>query len=166
MRVLRREIRATLIDVLRDPWTSEPDTYAALIDALVTYSQEHDKEAVKQVLKYFEGRRAMKREVDPNITLFLIREVPDEMVNPVLDYWCENPIAWNEMLHQLGDRVQTPLLERLASTNNLRQITSILKYLEARGTKEALPVLKRFLEYPDSIIRHSANTTYEAIRNR
>ena len=166
VRVLRNEIRDTLIDVLRDPWASEPDTYAALIDALVTYSQEHDKEAVKQVLKYFEGRRAMKREVAPNITLFLIREVPDEMVNPVLDYWCENPIAWNEMLHQLGDRVQAPLLERLASTNNLRQITSILKYLEARGTKEALPVLKRFLEYPDSIIRHSANTTYEAIRNR
>ena len=166
VRVLRNEIRDTLVEVLRDPWTSEPDTYAALVDALVTYCQEHDKEAVKQVLKYFEGRRAMKREVDPNVTLFLIRAVPDQMVDPVLDFWCENPIAWNEMLYQLGGRVQKPLLSRLSSTNNLRQITSILKYLETRGTRDALPVLERFLEYPDSIIRHSARISYEAIQNR
>ncbi len=164
--VLRNEIRDTLVEVLREPWASDPDTYAALIDALVTYCDDDDREAAKHVLKYFEGRRAMKREVASNVTLFLIRVMPNEMVNPVLDYWCENPIAWNEMLHQLGDRVQNPLLNRLATTNNLRQITSILKYLETRGTKEALPVLKRFLEYPDSIIRHSAHTTYEAIKNR
>jgi hypothetical protein len=88
------------------------------------------------------------------------------MVNPVLDYWCENPIEWNEMLYMLGDRVQAPLLSRLSSTSNLRQITSILKYLETRGTKEALPVLERFLEYPDSIIRHSARMAREAILKR
>ena len=164
--VLRKEIRDTLVEVLREPWTSEPDTYAALIDALVTYCQESDQEAVKLVLKYFEGRRALKREVTPNVTMFLVRAAPKEMVNPVLDYWCENPIEWNEMLYMLGDRVQAPLLSRLSSTSNLRQITSILKYLETRGTKEALPVLERFLEYPDSIIRHSARMAREAILKR
>lgn len=166
VKVLRGEIRDTLVEVLREPWATEPDTYAALIDALVTYCREHDKESVKLVLKYFEARRALKREVSADVTFYLIREVPDAMVNPILDFWCENPIAWGEMLNQLGYRVQTPLLERLAGTNNIRLITSILKYLEDRGTPEALPVVERFLEYPDSIIRHSARTTYNAIKAR
>ena len=126
----------------------------------------NDTEAVKHVFKYFEGRRAAKRDVASNISLFLVREMPDEMVEPVLDYWCEDPIAWGEILNKLGYRVQAPLLDRLATTNNLRQITSILKYLETRGTRDALPVLERFLEYPDSLIRHSARATYEAIEKR
>lgn len=166
VRVLRNEIRDTLVEVLHEPWTSEPDTYAALIDALVTYCKDSDREAVKLVLKYFEGRRALKREVAPNVTMFLVRVAPKEMVNPVLDFWCENPVAWNEMLYQLGNRVQAPLLSRLSSTSNMRQITSIIKYLETHGTKDALPVLERFLEYPDSIIRHSARTAREAILKR
>lgn len=166
VRVLRSEIRDTLVEVLREPWATEPDTYAALVDALVTYSRENDKEAVKHVLKYFEARRALKREISPEVTQYLIREVPDAMVNPILDYWCENPIAWGEMLNQLGHRVQPHLLERLSGTSNIRLITTILKYLEDRGTTEALPVVEPFLDYPDSIIRHSAKTTYQAIRNR
>lgn len=166
VQVLRSEIRDALVGVLREPWSADPDTYAALIDALVIYAPVSDAEAVKHVFKYFEGRRVTKREVSSDITSFLIREIPDEMVNPVLDYWCENPIAWNEFLYKLGNRVQNPLLDRLATTNNLRQITSILKYLETRGTRDALPVLERFLEYPDSIIRHSARAAYQAIEKR
>ena len=75
-------------------------------------------------------------------------------------------MALTESLNMLGYRVQTPLLERLRNTTNLRLIGSILKYLEERGTKEALPVVETFLEYPDSIIRHSAKTTYKTLQNR
>ena len=117
-------------------------------------------------MKYFEARRVLNREVSPQVTMYLIREVPDQMVNPVLDFWCENPIHWAEMLNQLGSRVQAPLLERLSATSNIRLITTMLKYLEDRGTAEALPVVEKFLDYPDTIIRHSAQATCEAIKSR
>ena len=166
VRVLRPEIRDTLVEVLREPWATEPDTYTALVEALVTYCRENDKEAVSLALKYFETRRVLMRDVSPGVTRYLIREVPDEMVNPILDFWFENSIVWSEMLNLLGNRVQPKLLERLSDTNNIRQITTILKYLQERGTAEALPALERFLDYPDSIIRHSARATYEAIQSR
>ena len=166
VKVLRREIRDTLVEVLQDPWATEPDTYSALIEALVVYCQSRDKEAVKLCYEYFEARRALKREIAREVTVYLIRELPDAMVNPILDFWCENPMAWTESLNMLGYRVQTPLLERLRNTTNLRLIGSILKYLEDRGTKEALPVVETFLEYPDSIIRHSAKTTYKTLQTR
>lgn len=166
VRVLRREVRDTLVEVLRDPWATVPDTYSELIEALVTYSPEQDKEAVSHAMKYFEARRVLNREVSPQVTMYLIREVPDQMVNPILDFWCENPIHWAEMLNQLGSRVQAPLLERLSATSNIRLITTMLKYLEDRGTAEALPVVEKFLDYPDTIIRHSAQATCEAIKSR
>lgn len=166
VRVLRGEIRDTLVEVLQEPWSTDPDTYAALIDALVTYCNPRDNQATRLCYAYFEARRTLKRDVAPGVTQYLIREAPEAMVNPVVDYWCENPIAWGEMLTQLGYRVQAPLLERLASTSNIRLITTILKFLEERGTAEAIPVVEPFLDYPDSIIRHSARTTLSAIKSR
>lgn len=166
VRVLRGEIRDTLVTVLQEPWATDPDTYAALIDALVTYCNPKDAQATRLCYAYFEARRALKRDVAPEVTQYLIREAPDVMVGPVVDYWCDNPITWSEMLNQLGYRVQAPLLERLAATKNIRLITTILKYLEDRGTSEAIPTVEQFLDYPDSIIRHSARTTLSAIKSR
>lgn len=166
VKVLRREIRDVLVEVLQEPWATEPDTYSALIEALVVYCQPRDKVAVKLCYEYFEARRALKREIARDVTQFLIREEPDAMVRPILDFWCESPTAWADLLNMLGFRVQAPLLERLGNTNNIRLIGSILKYLEDRGTREALPAVEPFLEYPDSIIRHSARTTYKALQNR
>ncbi len=166
VKVLRREIHDTLIEVLREPWSSEPDTYASLVEALVTYSGPGDKAAVKVCLEYFESRKSMKRDISSEVTDYLVRECPDLVTPSIIDFWCENSIAWDSTLNQLGHRVQGPLLERLSNTNNLRLITAILKHLQERGTKEALPALTPFLEYSDSIIRHSARTTYKAIEER
>ncbi len=166
VRVLRREIRDTLVEVLQDPWTTEPDTYSALIDALVTYCGTRDAAATQLCLKYFEARRALHRDASPEVTMYLIREVPDAMVNPILDLWCENPIAWTDMLNQLGYRVQAPLVERLTTATNIRVISTILKYFEERGTPEALPAVEPFLEHSDSIIRHSARTAQSALLSR
>ncbi len=166
VRVLRGEIRDTLVMVLREPWSTDPDTYAALIDALVTYSNPKDTESIKLCYDYFEARRALNRNVSPAVTHYLIREAPESMVEPVIDFWCENPIAWGEMLAQLGPRVQPTLVRRLSDTKNLRLITSILKYLEEKGTAEAIPVVEAYLDYPDSIIRHSARATIDAINSR
>lgn len=164
--VLRREIRDVLVEVLREPWATDPDTYTSLIEALVTYCNPGDKEAVRFCLEYFAVRRSLKRDIASAVTQFLIREVPDSMVEPIIDFWCENPIAWGDELNLLGYRVQTPLLTRLSKASNIRLITTILKYLEEHGTSEALPSVEPFLEYPDSVIRHSARTTYKAIQSR
>lgn len=166
VRVLRSEIRDTLVTVLQDSWSTEPDTYAALVEALVVYSNPGDTQAIALCFEYFEARRAVKREVTPAVTQYLIREAPEAMINPVIDFWCENPIMWGEMLNQLGPRVQQPLLDRLSATSNIRLITTILKYLEDRGSQDALPVVEKFLDYPDSIIRHSARATQAAIMSR
>lgn len=166
VKVLRGEIRNTLLKVLNDPWSSEPDTYAALIDALVVYSNRDDKEAAAQCFKYFDARRSLKREVSPNVTRFLILQSPDVMVKPVVEMWCENPIAWAEMLNMLGYRVQPMLVGKLKNATDIRLIGTILKYLEQHGTKEALPEVEKLLEHQDSIIRHSARTTQTALQNR
>lgn len=166
VQVLRREIRNTLVEVLNDPWASEPDTHAALIDALIVYSFEKDAEATQLCMKYFESRRALKRDVSQNVTRYLIFQAPEKMVTPIVALWSENPVVWNEMLNLLGFRAQPQLLAKLNSSNNIRQIGAILKYLEAHGTKDALPAIEPFLEYSDSIIRHTARAAVNAIQSR
>ncbi len=166
VRVLRGEIRSTLLQVLNDPWLTEPDTYSELIEAMVVYSIPDDKEATKHCLKYFEARRALKREVSPAVTRYLILQVPDLMVNPIVDLWCENPVAWAEMLNLLGYRVHAPLISRLQSTSDIRLAGAILKFLEVNGTRDAMPAVKPFMEHSDSIIRHSARSTYNALQSR
>lgn len=166
VQILRGEIRETLLQVLGDPWLTEPDTYSELVEALVVYSLPSDKEAAEHCFRYFEVRRALKREVSPVVTRYLILQAPDAMVKPVVDMWCENPVAYGDMLKLLGYRVQKPLIERLQATSDIRLAGGILKYLEAHGTREALPAVEPFMEHSDSIIRHSARSTYNALQSR
>ena len=166
VQILRGEIRETLLQVLGDPWLTEPDTYSELVEALVVYSLPSDKEAAEHCFRYFEVRRALKREVSPVVTRYLILQAPDAMVKPVVDMWCENPVAYGDMLKLLGYRVQRPLIERLQATSDIRLAGGILKYLEAHGTRDALPAVEPFMEHSDSIIRHSARSTYNALQSR
>lgn len=166
VQVLRGEIRQTLLEVLNDPWTSEPDTYAALIDAMVVYSEEVDREATQHCLKYFQARRALKREVNKNVIRFLILQSPDTMVSPIVELWSENNVEWSDMLNLLGFRAQPLLISKLKSTDNIRLIGSILKYIEENGTKDALPAVEPFLDFSDSIIRHSARSAVNALQAR
>lgn len=166
VRVLRGEIRNTLLQVLNDPWDAEPDTYSELVEALVVYSQDKDTEATNHCYKYFSSRRALKREVSPSITRYLILQKPDVMVEPIVDMWCENPIAWNEMLNLIGLGAQRTLIGRLKVETDIRLIGTMIKFLQEHGTTEALPAIEPFLEHADSIIRHSAKTAYSAIQER
>lgn len=166
VRVLRGEIRDTLLKVLNDPWATEPDTYAALIDAVVVYSVREDEEAARICFKYFEARRALKREVSPSVIRFLVLQKPDWMINPLVEMWCENPIAWAEPLNMLGYRVQPLLVSKLRNATDIRLISTILKYLEVHGSKDTLPTVEQFLEHQDSIIRHSAKSAHTAILSR
>lgn len=166
VQVLRGEIRNTLIEVLNDPWSSDQDTYAALIEAMIVYSLDKDNEATAHCFKYFESRRALKRDVNQKVTRFLIMQRPEAMVAPIVDLWCRNNVEWSEMLNLLGFRAQSALLSKLNTTEDIRQIGAILKYIEEHGTKEALPAVEPFLEYSDSIIRHTARSAVNALQSR
>ncbi len=160
---LRGDVRAALKDVLRDPWTSEPETYKALIEALVIYAEPGDKVAVDMCRKYFLYGRSTRRTPSAPVMDLLIREVPGEMVAPVVELWCSNPVEWGSTLSLLGTRPQPLLLDVLSRTDSLQLIGSILKHLENNGTPEAIPAVKQYTSHSDSLISRSARNTLRAL---
>lgn len=166
VQVLRREIHDALVAVLQDPWSSDPDTYSALAEAMAVYAYEKDTAAIEVCRRFFHAGHIMKREIPEVVTDYLVREVPDEMVNPIVEFWCENPIAWGNTLARLGIRTQEPLLAKLKSTDSLRQIGAIIRYLRDYGDARAIPGITPFTEHQDSIIRHSAQETINALKAR
>lgn len=167
VRMLRTEVRETLLNVMQDPWNTDYDTYSALAEALTTYAaKEKDAAAIEACRKFFRVGLAMKREIPSSVTMYLVREVPDEMVEPIVEFWCENPIAWTEPMAQLGSRTQDPLVKLLDKTNNLRLIGTIIRYLKDQGDRKAIEHINPFLTHQDAIIRHSAQDAIRAIEAR
>ncbi len=163
VQVQRDKVRGVLIEVLRDPWVTQPDTYEALIETLALYAAPGDREAVDMCRKCFLYSRTSNRAISPAVMQLLIREVPDEMVAPVVELWCSNPVEWGNMLAQLGTRTQEHLLDVLENTQSLQLIGPILKHLEHNGTPEAAPVVQKFINHPDSLISHTARATLRAL---
>ncbi len=161
--VLREDIRDTLVSVLRDPWISVPETYSSLIDALVVYAPHGDKQAVDVVRKYFLACRSSHLSPSQSAMSMLIRESPEEMVSPVVELWCSDPVAWNGMLEQLGTLSQDKLLDVLKSTDSLQIQGAILKHLEKHGTPEAIPAVEPFADHSDSLISRAAKATLRAL---
>lgn len=166
VQVLRREIHDTLVQVLQDPWSSDPDTYGALAEAMAVYAYEKDEAALEVCRRFFRAGLVMKREIPEVVTDYLVREVPDEMVEPIVEFWCENPIVWGNTMARLGIRVQDALLAKLKATDSLRQIGTIIRYLRDYGDARAIPGITPFTEHQDSIIRHSAQETINALKAR
>lgn len=167
VQMLRAEVREALLMVMQDPWGADFDTYSALAEALTTYSAgEKDAAAIDACRKFFRQGLAMKREMPAAVTNYLIRAVPEEMVEPIVEFWMENPIAWTEPMSHLGIRTQEPLLAKLRSTDNLRLIGTIIRYLKDYGDKRAVEDIKRFLTHQDSIVRHTAQDAVRAIEAR
>lgn len=166
VRVLRREIHDALVQVLQDPWTSDPDTYSALAEAMAVYAYEKDAAALDVCRRFFRGGLVMKAEIPESVTNYLVRESPDEMVEPIVEFWCENPIVWGNTMARLGIRVQDALLAKLKTTDSLRQIGTIIRYLRDYGDARAIPAITPFTEHQDSIIRHSAQETINALKAR
>lgn len=167
VKVLRREIHDALVQVLQDPWGEDFDTYSVLAEAMAMYAYEKkDAAALDACRRFFRAGLVMKNEIPESVTDFLVRESPDEMVEPIVEFWCENPIVWGNTLARLGIRAQGALLEKLKSTDSLRQIGTIIRYLRDYGDARAIPVVTPFTEHQDSIIRHSAQETINAIKAR
>ncbi len=159
----RVDIRKALIEVLRDPWGSKPEAYQSLAEALAVYATPGDKETVDICRKYFLHSRTIRRIPSHKVTELLIREVPGEMISPMVDLWCADPVEWRDMLAQLGTRPEEQLLEVLDKTHDAQLIVSILKHLEEQGTPEAIPAVKRFVDHPDARVGRTARTTLEVL---
>lgn len=167
VQMLRNEVRDTLLTVMQDPWSGDFDTYCALAEATTTYAAgDHDEAVIEVCRKFFRAGLAMKREMPASVTNYLVKAVPDEMVEPIVEFWCENPIAWTDTMAKLGTRTQAPLLEKLKTADNIRRIGTIIRYLKDYGDAGALESIKPFLTHQDSIIRHTAQDAIRSIESR
>lgn len=164
--VLRKDIHATLLRVLQEPWQNEPDTQRALIEALITYTPAGDKRTIDYCRNYFQNCRARKEAASVAVVQLLIREVPEEMIAPVVEMWAVNPVAWNGILTALGESAEDEILRILESTDKLQLINTILNYVQEYGTEKSIPAIEKLLNHPDSIISHSAKNTLENLRQR
>lgn len=163
---LRKDIHATLLRVLREPWYSEADTHRELIETLVVYAPAGDKNTINLCLEYFQNCRSRRQPTSAAVMQLLIKEVPDEMVGPVVEMWSVNPVAWNGILASLGGKAEDEIIKLLTNTTKLQLITTILNYLGEYGSDKALPAVEKLIEHPDSIISHSAKNTLDTLRQR
>lgn len=167
VKVLRREIHASLMRSLQDPWAQDYDTYSALVSALVVYSAPGDKAVTDICRRYFETQRTAHKDIPSQVTEYLVAENPDEMVEPILSFWLENPLAWNAVLGKLGNRAQKPMLEKLKNPENMGQANVILKFLKDHGTAEAIPAVQEFAAKANSnLLQRSAEDALKALRSR
>lgn len=167
VKVLRREIHTSLMRTLQDPWAQDYDTYSALVSALVVYSAPGDKAVTDICRRYFETQRTAHKDIPMQVTEYLVTEIPDEMVEPILSFWLENPLAWNAVLGKLGNRAQKPMLEKLKNPENMGQANVILKFLKDHGTAEAIPAVQEFAAKANSnLLQRSAEDTLKALRSR
>lgn len=96
----------------------------------------------------------------------LIREVPDEMVAPVVEMWSVNPVAWNSILASLGDKAEDEIIALLSKTEKLQLISTILNYMGEYGSAKSLPAVEKLTQHSDSIISHAAKNTLETLKQR
>lgn len=167
VKVLRREVHEALLRVLQDPWAQDYDTYSALVSALVIYSAPGDKAVTGICRSYFEAQRVARKDIPQQVTEYLVAETPDEMVEPILGFWLDNPLAWNNIIGRLGVRVQKPMLEKLKNHENMGQANAILKFLKDYGNAEAIPAVQEFAAKAQSnLLQRSAEDTLKALRSR
>lgn len=175
----RGDIRDALLAALNEPWGDDPETYAALVEAAMTYagsptSDSRGNSARKAIVdhcwKYFHMRFKQHRDVSESVINFLIAERKNDMVDPIVEYWSKDPVEWNSVLMALSarahDAVQARLLQLLQSTSSLGTINAIMRYLQSEGTRAAIPVVEKFESHSDSMIRYAARTTLDALRKR
>lgn len=163
---LRKDIHATLLRVLKEPWQNEEDTHRELIETLVVYAPAGDKNTIDYCLRYFQNCRARRQPTSAIVMLRLIKEVPDVMVGPVVEMWSVNPVAWSGVLASLGGQAEDEIIKLLSATDKIQLINTILNYLGEYGTEKSVPAVEKLLRHPDSIISHSAKNTLDMLMQR
>ncbi len=166
VQVLRTDIHRAILKVLRDPWEAEEETYKAIVEALVTYAPRGHEESVQHMRSYFDSCRANGRPLSQKVVNRLISENPASMVDPVVQMWSANPVAWAQVIGNLGSHAEEKLLADVSADSELQRLDSTLKYLADYGTDKAIPFVESLLNHSDSLISHKAERTLRAIRNR
>ncbi len=166
VQILRTDIHRAILQVLRDPWEAEEETYKAIVEALVTYAPRGHNESVQLMRTYFDSCRANGRPLSQKVVDRLISEDPAAMVDPVVQMWSANPVAWGQVIDKLGSHAEDKLLADVSVNSELQRLDSTLKYLADYGTEKAIPFVESLLSHTDSLISHKAERTLRAIRNR
>lgn len=165
-KAMRHDVQEGIAEVLGDPWEREPDTYSALVEALVVYSPPGDKRTIDYCLAYFNSQNTTSAVLSPLVIEELVRQAPDRMVQPVVEHWVEAPDEWGRYLSALGQRAESAVLKVLEKTDNLGTINNSLKFLRQYGTAAALPQLRAMQHHPDSTVRYSVEATLAAVTRR
>ncbi len=166
VQVLRHDIKNALLRVLQDPWLSEPDAYQALVEALVVYAPLGDAQALQKFRTYYNDAYTSGYGLSPRVVQRLIEEDPDGMVEPVVQMWIANPLAWKGMIELLGNRVEDSLLKRVNAQSELQTLDAAMLFFEDNGTLKCIPLLESLQQHPDSLIAHKAGKTLEAVKAR
>lgn len=165
---LRNDILNCLIETLQEPWASAPDTYKALVEALVVYAPQGTPRVADILLKYFEISSKNQRPVSKSVVLRLAKEAPDKMHGPVLKLWQYSPSEWNEVAGVLIAQLEPYMIEQLLRQDiRINEMLDVLRYLEPYGTQKSIPVLRQVSETAvDQTIRHKAAGVISAINSR
>lgn len=167
VQILRREVHDAILRALSDLWDQDLDTQTSLIEALVVYAYPNDKQAIPLCHQFFENSRIQKHDIPESVTTYLVKEIPKQMIAPIMEFWFENPLVWQQYVEKLGPlKVQPTIFARLRKTKNIREINNILRYLQKFGTTAAIPEIQKFMDHSDSIIRHTARETMKALESR
>lgn len=166
VQTLRRKIRNALLQVLAEPWEGDWETYASLTEALATYALEGDAPSVSACLSFFRSGLEKKHPIPSVVVGYLVREVPEEVLDPIVEQWYADPIAWGASMNQLGRAVQPKLVAQLQRSESLRQVNSIIRYLRDYGDAQAIPAIQPFTQNSDSLISHAAQEAVKALEQR
>ncbi len=166
VQILRHDIKNALLRVLQDPWSSEPDAYQALVEALVVYAPVGDAQALEKFRTYYNDAHSSGLGLSPRVVQRLIEEDPDGMVEPVVQMWVANPIAWKSMVEFLGNKVEDSILKQVNAQSSLQTLDAAMLYFEDYGTTKCMPLLEELLQHPDSLIAHKAGKTLAVVKAR
>lgn len=166
VQVLRTDIKNALLEVLKDSWQSEADTYQALVEALDVYAPAGDATALQHFREYFAKSRATSSGLSVRVVRRLAVEDPEGVAEPIVQMWVTNPVAWNEIIPLLGSRAEDSLLKKVTVNSDLQTLDSSLKFFSEYGTAKAIPLVEGLSHHKDALISHKAAQTLAAIKRR
>lgn len=167
--VRRDLIREKLMAVLQDAWASEPEAWGQLVRALIVYSEPGDAAVLPPVRRYFDFRLACGSRggsADDEVVAYLVRETPATMVQPVVDFWAQDPVNRSNAIVLLGSAAEEAVLNSAGNGEDPQKLHALLNYLSLCGTERCVPLLESLLKHPDDLTRHSAEATLLRVRER
>ncbi len=161
-RLYGADIYDTLYEVLQDPWSSEAQTYNALVKALITYSGPGNQKTIKESMQLLNFNITNKKITPDAILQYLIANAPEQVVRPLIDLWISNPIHWEKTLTNLEPHV----IKLLDQKENRDLTINILKFLSKAGTQLGIKKVEELTKHKDTLISQQAQSTYNVLKNR